>query len=108
LSLRKADAMHRSNDGPPPGKAERIRVTLDVCRSDDPLLYDALAALAKGRRRVARLRTLAHDGLATNLGLVAVASVGVAAAERDAVERDELAAVPCSVTRALFEPPLDS
>jgi hypothetical protein len=100
--------MLRSSDGPAPGNAERIRVTLEVCRSDDPLLYDALAALAKGRRRVARLRTLAHDGLATNLGLVAMVSVGVAAAEKDPVERGELAAVPPAVTRALFEPPLVS
>lgn len=100
--------MPRSSDGLAKGNAERIRVTLDVCRSDDPLLYDALASLAKGRRRVARLRTLAHDGLATTLGLVAVASVGVAAAEKDPVERSELATVPPEVTRALFEPPLVS
>ncbi|WP_156374289.1 hypothetical protein [Pseudorhodoferax sp. Leaf274] len=100
--------MLRSSDGSGQGNAERIRVTLDVCRSDDPLLYDALAALAKGRRRVARLRTLAHDGLATNLGLVAVASVGVATAEKEPVERGELAKVPPAVTRALFEPPLVS
>ena len=100
--------MLRSSDRPVPGRGDRIRVTLDVCRSDDPLLYDTLAALAKGRRRVARLRTLAHDGLAANLGLVAVASVGVAAAETDPVERGELAAVPPAVTRALFEPPLVS
>lgn len=100
--------MLRSSDGPAAGNAERIRVTLDVCRSDDPLLYDALASLAKGRRRVARLRTLAHDGLVRNLGLVAVASADLAAAEKDPVERSELAAVPPAVTRALFEPPLVS
>ncbi|RZI56900.1 MAG: hypothetical protein EOP37_22490 [Rubrivivax sp.] len=41
----------------------RLRVTLEFRRSDDPQLFDALTALPKGRRRVARLRTLAHDGL---------------------------------------------
>lgn len=98
--------MLRSSDVLAPDKRERIRVTLDVCRSDDPLLFDALAALTKGRRRVARLRTLAHDGIATSMGLVAVAPVGVAAAEKEPVERGELAAVPPEVTHALFEPPL--
>ena len=44
-------------------QALRIRVTLELSRSDDPLLFDALVQLKKGRRRVARLRTLAHDGL---------------------------------------------
>lgn len=98
--------MPRGSDGRAPRAAARIRVTLDLCRSDDPLLYDALAALAKGRRRVARLRTLAHDGLAASAGLVAVPSVGVAAPENDPVEQGELASVPPTVTRALFEPPL--
>jgi len=38
-------------------QALRIRVTLELSRSDDPLLFDALVQLKKGRRRVARLRT---------------------------------------------------
>ena len=100
--------MPRSSDEPAPSKPERIRVTLDVCRTDDPRLYDALAALAKGRRRVARLRTLAHDGLATSMGLVAVAHAEVAAPDNDPIEGVELAEVPPEVTRSLFEPPLVS
>ena len=100
--------MLRSSDVSAPGKPERIRVTLDVCRSDDPLLYDALAALAKGRRRVARLRTLAHDGLATSMRLVAVFPADVAASENDLIEQGELGEVPPEVTRTLFEPPLVS
>ena len=39
-------------------QALRIRVTLELSRSDDPLLFDALVQLKKGRRRVPRLRTL--------------------------------------------------
>lgn len=47
----------------PEPEPKRLRVTLELNRSDDPMLFDALIVLGKGRRRVARLRTLAHDGL---------------------------------------------
>lgn len=55
---------------------ERLRVTLELSRSDDPELFAALAALDKGRRRVARLRTLAHDGLVAGMARAAGAVGG--------------------------------
>ena len=51
--------MTRSADQADGDDGVRIRVTLELSRSDDPLLFDALVSLKKGRRRVARLRTLA-------------------------------------------------
>ncbi|WP_431257581.1 hypothetical protein ACQ86G_23585 [Roseateles chitinivorans] len=84
---------------PGPG---RVRVTLELSRSDDPLLFDALAGLPKGRRRVARLRTLAHDGLlatgpatgpaARSAGLVRERLSGAAGASRDAGTSDTVQA----------------
>ena len=84
---------------PGPG---RVRVTLEFSRSDDPLLFDALAGLPKGRRRVARLRTLAHDGLlaagpaagpaARSAGLVRERFSGAAGASRDAGTSDTVQA----------------
>jgi hypothetical protein len=99
--------MKRSSSLSPVYGATRIRVTLDVCRSDDPLLFDALACLSKGRRRVARLRMLAHDGLAISSGQVVVTPVN-SGHDREPTEESELAAVPANVTSALFEPPLFS
>jgi len=55
--------MSRKGDAQVDPSVARLRVTLEFRRSDDPQLFDALMALPKGRRRVARLRTLAHDGL---------------------------------------------
>ncbi|WP_431261883.1 hypothetical protein ACQ859_16635 [Roseateles chitinivorans] len=88
---------------PGPG---RVRVTLELSRSDDPLLFDALAGLPKGRRRVARLRTLAHDGLlatgpatgpatdpaARSAGLVRKRLSGAAGVSRDAGTSDTVQA----------------
>jgi hypothetical protein len=59
-----ADVEGRRSDPATQRSVERIRITLEFSRSDDPRLFQALAALPKGRRRVALLRTLAHDGLA--------------------------------------------
>lgn len=92
---------------------QRIRVTLEFSRSDDPLLFDALVQLKKGRRRVARLRTLAHDGL-----LAAVTKPGTPshiAAERpgipwdlvDTGERSGLAVLDSKLTAGIFDAPLD-
>lgn len=99
-----------------------LRVTLALSRSDDPLLFDALAALDKGRRRVARLRTLAHDGLLA--GIAAASSVRSATSGGTGQsatgptqeegrgpqatpyhEHEELAALSEEVTRAIFDPP---
>lgn len=90
----------------------RIRVTLELSRSDDPLLFDALVQLKKGRRRVARLRTLAHDGLlASQLqpsgpAAPAAAQTGPSLGSEDDGEHADLAAVDPSVTAGLFDVPL--
>lgn len=99
--------------GEEPGSTEqRIRVTLELSRSDDPLLFDALLQLKKGRRRVARLRTLAHDGLlAAQPRPIAVASGEASGVDGvddagEGVERTDLAALDPRVTAGLFEAPL--
>jgi hypothetical protein len=92
--------------------AEHIRVTLDLRRSDDPVLFDALALLPKGRRRIARLRVLAHDGLAGAescssrqvIEKTPVAGVlGCGASQR---EMPVLEALEEATTSAVFESPL--
>lgn len=93
---------------------ERIRVTLELSRSDDPLLFDALVSLKKGRRRVARLRTLAHDGLlaAKSLAAGAPAEPGQVPPQQPGDELDgerrELAVFDPSVTGGVFGPPVDA
>ncbi|AEF88856.1 hypothetical protein DelCs14_1836 [Delftia sp. Cs1-4] len=100
-----------SDEAPGP-QAMRLRVTLELSRSDDPLLFDALVQLKKGRRRVARLRTLAHDGL-----LAAIPQPSAAQAQGPAKsvpvdiehggERTDLAALDPRVTAGLFDVPLE-
>lgn len=100
------------SDDAPGAQAQRIRVTLELSRSDDPLLFDALVQLSKGRRRVARLRTLAHDGLlAAQPNPSALASQAPARSNHavdlgDGGERADLAALDPQVTAALFDAPL--
>ncbi|MFT3815568.1 MAG: hypothetical protein QM740_19725 [Acidovorax sp.] len=90
----------------------RIRVTLELSRSDDPQLFDALVQLKKGRRRVARLRTLAHDGLLAALPKLPAPAeqapdhLGPALDVEDGGERPDLAALDPRVTAGLFEVPL--
>ena len=43
--------------------SEVLRMSLELARDEDSALYDELAALPKGRKRLNRLRTLAHIGL---------------------------------------------
>lgn len=91
---------------------DRIRVTLELRQSDDPALFDALAALAKGRRRIARLRMLAHDGLLA--GSVFSSARIVEKIEKASVseggqtypEQEQLAPLAAEVTRGIFATPI--
>ena len=101
--------MH-SDDAPGP-EALRIRVTLELSRSDDPLLFDELVQLKKGRRRVGRLRVLAHDGLlAAQHQPPGFTPAGPEGALVDAIddrgEQAELAPLDPRVTASLFDAPL--
>lgn len=106
--------MTRSADPSDGVDGERIRVTLELSRSDDPLLFDALVSLKKGRRRVARLRTLAHDGLlaAKSLAAGAPAEQGHVPLQQPGDELDgerrELADLDPGVTGGVFGPPVDA
>lgn len=107
-------------DVPEGDDGTRVRVTLELSRSDDPLLFDALVALKKGRRRVARLRMLAHDGLlaaqvlaaAPDTRTVPVPSADEASGASGASgvseegEREALAPLAPEVTGGLFDAPL--
>jgi len=61
-----------------------MRISVELDRADNPPLYDDLAQFPKGSRRVNRLRTLAHAGLALQQparhGLPSAASPGAMAA----------------------------
>jgi len=100
------------SDEAPGAQALRIRVTLELSRSDDPLLFDALLQLKKGRRRVARLRTLAHDGLLVALPVPSAPAVqtpvqaGTDLDSEGGGERTDLAALDPGVTAGLFDAPL--
>lgn len=106
-----------SRRGDPLLKAVRsnLRVTLEFSRSDDPMLFDELSRLPKGRRRVARLRTLAHDGLLASQLSAQPLSGAATGAPRTAipdsaavhVEDDVLPALDVRVTSAIFEEPAD-
>ena len=93
-------------------QGDRIRVTLDLRRSDDPALFEALASLPKGRRRIARLRVLAHDGLlapeAMAYGVSTRLASSAAKAADDAAfeERADLAPLDAQVTIGIFSAPL--
>ena len=131
LAQRRTDGGERDDRA---ATSERLRVTLELNRSDDPQLYDALAQLTKGRRRVTRLRMLAHDGLvagsaalvadpdAATLALRPNGACPEGARDRDARpcepnddggshgsgdsgERSELAVLGVSLTAGIFEPP---
>lgn len=52
-----------------------IRINLQLQRADNPRLYDELASLPKGPRRVSRLRTLAYAGLLTQGATLAPATM---------------------------------
>lgn len=56
------------NSEPHQAGSQRIRLVLEFGRDEDPMLYDDLIRFPKGTRRVNRLRTLAHDGVLTQLG----------------------------------------
>lgn len=100
----------------------RIRVTLRLGRSDDPLLFDALALVKKGPLRVGRLRTLAHSGLLAERpreqGAGAESGRESAPTRRRGAGIDEnrgldatvqegaLAVIASNVTAALFDAPL--
>ena len=46
---------------------ESIRLLFELERADNPRLYDDLIRFKKGTKRVNRLRTLAQEGLLTQL-----------------------------------------
>ncbi|MBH2010244.1 MAG: hypothetical protein I8H71_11135 [Xanthomonadaceae bacterium] len=91
---------------------DRIRVTLDLRRSDDPALFDALAALAKGRRRIARLRMLAHDGLVASSVFSSARTVekieeaSMSDENLQDPEQEDLETLATEVTSAIFAPPI--
>lgn len=87
-------------------------MTLDLRRSDDPVLFEALASLPKGRRRIARLRVLAHDGLlAPEVMASGVSTRFASSAPKEAddaalEERTDLAPLDAQVTIGIFSAPL--
>ena len=99
----------------PAGTAQgRVRVTLEFSRSDDPALFDALVSLPKGRRRVARVRTLAHDGLLAEragtrpvLALAKTEGSDLAGDFGLDVEHDLLTWLDPRLTVGVFDAPLD-
>lgn len=90
---------------------DRIRVTLDLRQSDDPALFDALAALAKGRRRIARLRMLAHDGLVASSvfssarNVEEIGEASMSGGNLQDPEHEELAPLAAEVTSGIFATP---
>ena len=79
-----------------------VRLVFELCRADNPRLFDELIQFPQGVKRVNRLRVLAYDGLLAQYGVFSLAS-GVTVASRPAVP----ALVDAVVTNGLFEPALN-
>lgn len=60
---------------------ESIRMVFEMTREEHPRLYDDLIRFSKGTKRINRLRTLAHDGLLLQSGMLA--QLGVESSEAD-------------------------
>lgn len=90
---------------------ELIKLTIEFRRGDDPPLFDELSAIPKGRRRIARLRTLAHDGLIAHAALSsgafknAVLSDAPKHDDEEGLdsEQGEQTALPAQLTEAMLD-----
>ncbi|RUP35433.1 MAG: hypothetical protein EKK45_01065 [Curvibacter sp.] len=88
-----------------------IKLTIEFRRGDDPPLFDELAAIPKGRRRIARLRTLAHDGLIAHAALSSGAfkkeSLADSCEHGDEcglnIDQGEQTALPTQLTEAMLD-----
>ncbi len=70
-----------------PGSYKPIRLLFELERADNPRLYDDLMQFKKGSKRVNRLRTLAHEGLLSQMVSIGFARV-VEEEERDLTRQD--------------------
>ncbi|MCE4369740.1 hypothetical protein [Xanthomonas hortorum] len=52
------------------GSTPPIRMVFEMTREEHPRLYDDLVRFPKGTKRINRLRTLAHDGLLFQSGVL--------------------------------------
>lgn len=77
-----------------------IRMVFEMTREEHPRLFDDLIRFPKGTKRINRLRTLAHDGLLLELGMVRYISQG------EAVEPWLTDARQGQLTSQIFEEPL--
>lgn len=76
-----------------------IRMVFELIREEHPRLYDDLIRFPKGTKRINRLRTLAHDGLLVQIGVVGQALPRTPVGSHEDGRYDEL-------TNQIFEPPL--
>jgi hypothetical protein len=92
--------------GGPPAKSAKsatIRLVFSLERSEDPRLFDDLAAMRKGVKRAARLRLLAHDGLLLQQGIRVSDAGSFGLSRTDRTGDTPLA----SLTNQVFGPPAD-
>lgn len=88
-----------------------IKLTIEFRRGDDPPLFDELSAIPKGRRRIARLRTLAHDGLIAHAALASGAFKKEALSDASKPDDEdgldagqgEQTALPAQLTEAMLD-----
>lgn len=75
-------------------------MVFELTREEHPRLFDDLFRFPKGTKRINRLRTLAHDGLLLELGMVRYISQG------EAAELSSTDAQQGQLTSQIFEEPL--
>ncbi len=81
----------------------RIRLVFQLERAELPRLYDELARLHKGVKRVGRLRTLAYEGLLVQQGILKLPEQ----ASSDAPGSIGFDGDSAGVMNGLFEPAID-
>lgn len=77
-----------------------IRMVFEMTREEHPRLYDDLIRFPKGTKRINRLRTLAHDGLLSQLGVLVQSQSGIEVGRMDG------AGTAAVLTNQIFEEPL--
>lgn len=82
-----------------------IRMVFEMSREEHPRLYDDLIRFPKGTKRINRLRTLAHDGLLLQLGVVARTRFG-SDVDRLAEDGRKAVVAAAGLTNQIFDEPL--
>lgn len=94
----------------PSSREPVMRMRFELERDDNPPLFDELMKFPKGTKRLNRLRTLAHEGLRTQLGWIVPTARAEGKREEIIGERQRGQAddVLAAASNELFGPAVDA